>query len=248
MNRRVLVFEDIESVSRAAAAAVVELVDASPGPFRLALSGGETPRMMLEILAGESGLGGGKVHFFWADERFVPVSDPASNSGNARRLLLERARVPEENIHAVPVDVPKPPDAASLYERVLMEHFGISGNRFPVFDLVLLGVGSDGHTASLFPGDPVLDERERLAAAVEAPPGVLPRERITLTLPVINSARRVFFLAVGRSKAAVLRGILEPGSPASRELPASLVSPGERLTWFLDRGAGAGLDGVRGGG
>ena len=205
-------------------------------PFSLALSGGGTPRRLFEILAGETaGIDWEKVHLFWGDERFVPADDPSSNFGFASKALLERIDIPDENIHRVRVEAPTPSRAAELYEEELHGFFGIPGGGLPEFDLILLGLGEDGHTASIFPGDPVIDERERWVCAVNAPPGIEPVERVTMTLPVLNEARNIFFLVSGDSKADVLNDIFFTGRMAADQYPAAMISPGESLVWYVDR-------------
>ncbi len=238
MHRAVRVFDDLESLSMAAAAAVKELVTDSTGSFSIALSGGGTPRRMYELLADEStGIDWEKVHLFQGDERFVPVDDKSSNFGAVKAALLDRIDIPDENIHCVSVDAPSAVEAAGIYEKELRDFFGIQEEGFPEFDLVLLGLGDDGHTASIFPGDPLIDERKKWVSAVTAPAGIVPAERITLTLPVINSAKAVFFLVSGESKADALHDILFMGRMAADEYPAALISPDGPLVWFVDRAA-----------
>ena len=232
-------------MSLAAAAGVAELAAATTGAgrlFSMALSGGGTPRRLYEILAGEdSRIEWGKIHLFWGDERFVQADDPASNFGAAKTAFLDRIDIPGENIHSIPVDVTTSAEAAEIYERELRGFFGIHDHGFPEFDLVLLGLGDDGHTASIFPGNPVVDEKRKWAAAVKAPPGIEPAERVTLTLPVLNAARNIFFLVSGESKADVLHDILFFGPTAADEYPAAMISPEEFLVWYVDRAAyGAG--------
>ncbi len=239
MRRTVHVFDDMESMSLEAAAGVAELAAVSTGDgrlFSLALSGGGTPRRLFEILAGEAvSIDWEKVHIFWGDERFVPADDPSSNFGFAVETLLERIDIPDENIHRVRVEAPTSSRAAELYEDEIRGFFGIPGTGLPEFDLVLLGLGVDGHIASIFPGDPVIDEKERWVCAVNAPPGIEPAERVTLTLPVLNAARNVFFLVSGDSKSDLLNDILFTGRMAADQYPAFKISPGESLVWYVDR-------------
>ncbi|MCK4548717.1 MAG: 6-phosphogluconolactonase [Candidatus Krumholzibacteria bacterium] len=244
MQRAVRVFDDLESMSLTVAAAVAELAADSTGPFSIALSGGDTPNRLYELLSDEStGIDWKNLHLFWGDERFVPHGDKSSNFGSAKRALLDRIDIPEENIHGIPVDAQAAADAAVIYEKELRDFFGIREDGFPRFDLVLLGLGDDGHTASIFPGDPVIDERKKWVSAVIAPAGVVPAERITLTLPVINSAKAVFFLISGESKADVLHDILFMGRMAEDQYPGARISPDGSLVWFVDRAAyGGDLD------
>lgn len=232
------VFNDLESMSSAAAAAIAELVAESTGPFSMALSGGSTPLRLYELLAaGSDGIDWEKVNLFWGDERFVPAGDPGSNFGAAKTALLDIIDIPDGNIHAMPVEAPTAAETAVIYENELKEFFRISDHGFPAFDLVLLGLGDDGHTASLFPGDPVIDERERWAAAIEAPPGIEPSERITFTLPVLNAAKNIFFLVSGESKADALHDILFMRRMAADEYPAAMISPDGSIVWFVDGAA-----------
>jgi 6-phosphogluconolactonase len=239
MRRAVRIYDDLESMSLAAADAVKELVAASKGtgrPFSLALSGGGTPRRLYETLAADpTGIEWENVHLFWGDERFVPVDDRFSNFGTASSALLGKIEIPDVNIHGVPVDAPTSVQAAELYEKELRDFFGIDEQGIPGFDLILLGLGDDGHTASIFPDSPAIDERKRWVAGVTAPPGIEPAERITLTLPVINAAKNVFFLVSGESKADVLHDILFIGRLAADEYPAAMISPDGPLIWFVDR-------------
>jgi len=238
------VFNDLESMSGAAAAAVEKLIADSRGPFSIALSGGSTPLRLYELLAaGSNSIDWEKVHLFWGDERFVPLTDHLSNFGNAERVFLDMIDIPDGNIHAMPVDAPTATGTAIIYENELREFFGISDRGFPAFDLILLGLGDDGHTASLFPGDPVIEEREKWAAAIEAPAGIEPSERITLTLPVLNAAKNIFFLVSGESKADALHDILFMGRMTADQYPGALISPDGSLAWYVDsRAYGGELD------
>jgi 6-phosphogluconolactonase len=238
MQSSIRVFDDHESMSAAAALAVAELAAGSSGPFSIALSGGSTPRRLYELLVDDSsGMDWENIHLFQGDERFVPHGDPASNFGPVKSILLERIGIPDKNIHGVPVNAPTAVEAAAIYEKELRDHFGIHDDGFPEFDLVLLGLGDDGHTASIFPGDPVINEKERWTAAVTAPPGVEPPERVTLTLRLLNAAKNIFFLVSGESKADVLHDILFMGRMAADDYPAAMISPDGPLVWFVDRAA-----------
>ncbi len=238
MHRTVRIFDDIESMSLAAAVAVKELTADPTGPFSIALSGGVTPRRLYELLADASiGMDWERVHLFWGDERFVQAGDPASNFGAAKTAFLDRIDIPGENIHSIPVDAQTSAEAAEIYERELRGFFGIHDHGFPEFDLVLLGLGDDGHTASIFPGSPVVDEKRKWVSAVMAPAGVEPAGRVTLTLPVFNSAKNIFFLVSGESKADLLHDILFAGRFAEGGYPAALISPDGPLVWFVDRAA-----------
>ncbi len=203
--------------------------------FTVALSGGSTPRALYELLAGEvyaPRIPWAGVHVFWGDERCVPPASEESNYRTAHEALLARVPIPESQIHRMRGE-DEPLEAARAYERVLLEKFEENP---PRFDLILLGMGEDGHTASLFPHSEALDETERWVAApyVEK----LGAHRLTLTLPVINRARRVIFLVAGEAKAAALHTVLESDADP-RDWPARLVRPveGGELIWLVDQEA-----------
>lgn len=232
------VFADAEELARGAAAFFAEEMSravTARGRASVLLAGGETPRRTYEVLAEEplrETIPWEKIHFFWGDERCVPADDPRSNQQMARESLLDRMPVPPENIHPI-LCVAEPEDAADAYQRELERHF--AGGP-PRFDLVFLGLGADGHTASLFPGSAALAEQTRWTAVVHRPGEAF--GRITLTLPLLHQARRLLFLVTGRGKAAILAEMVR-GVPASLPLyPAQRVQPhsGE-LTWFVDRAA-----------
>jgi 6-phosphogluconolactonase len=238
--REVMVFPDLEELSAAAADAIATEAVASVGSrgrFTIALAGGNTPRRAYEILAERYAdrVPWNGVEVFFGDERFVPLEHPQSNFAMAWRALLARVGIPETQIHAIR-SLGEPPElVAESYDGLLHERFGATGT---TFDLVLLGVGDDGHTASLFPGDEALDERVRWVRAVHAPPGIEPPQRITLTYPAINKARQALVLCSGAAKRGVVAHLLAGGAEALR-YPAALVSPRERLRWFLDAAAAA---------
>ncbi len=228
-----------DHVASAAADAI-----AAHGRFAVALAGGSTPRAMYEHLASRefaASIDWSRVHLFWADERCVPPDHADSNYRMVREALVDHVPVPESNIHRIPGEL-DPDKAAAEYERALRTFFAEHPPRnvattLPRFDLVLLGMGEDGHTASLFPGDPVLNEQERWVAAVGAP-AVEPRlPRVTLTLPVINAAGRVYFLVTGGAKQNVCRSILDNPLAARATYPAAMARPQGELIWFVDRAA-----------
>jgi 6-phosphogluconolactonase len=205
---------------------------AERGVFRAALSGGSTPRRLYELLGSEEYIGRvdwNKVELFWGDERCVPPQDEQSNFRMADAALLHK--IPAA-VHRISGEL-SPEAAARQYEDDMHHAFGLkSSGELPRFDLVLLGMGEDGHTASLFPGSEALDERARLAVPVTG----REQARVTLTLPVLNNAIRTLFLVTGEAKAAVVRDILEGDNP--RGYPAGMVSPHDgEVTWLLDRAA-----------
>ena len=234
----VRVFADRAALVEAAARLFAETAAAAAaarGRFCAALSGGSTPRPLYERLAADPygrGLPWEAIHLFWGDERCVAPDDPRSNYGMVRRALLDRVPVPPGNVHPMDGEA-EPPRGAAAYEAELRRFFPDAA--LPWFDLVLLGLGRDGHTASLFPGSPVLETRDRLVAWVPAPaPGP---DRLTLTLPVINQAGRVLFLVAGAEKAGILARVLARGE-ADASLPAARVRPVRgQLLWFADREA-----------
>jgi 6-phosphogluconolactonase len=235
------VFDDPEGVARAAAARVVEVARESVGArgvFALALAGGSTPRRVYELLAGAE-FGGSvdwPVHVFFGDERAVPFDHADSNFRMANEALLSRVGVPAENIHRIE-GVGDAAANASDYESEMRGLFGDA--EWPRLDLVLLGMGEDGHTASLFPGTAALGERRAWVASnwVEK----LGAWRVTLTAPAINAARHVLFLVNGAGKAERLREVLKGERDPSR-LPSQLIRPRDgTLEWFADRAAAAGL-------
>ena len=243
MTGELSVVPDSGAVGRAAASIFVEDAGreiALNGRFTVAISGGITPKGFFKLLASEefrSQVDWGRIHFFWADERCVPPADIDSNYGSAYNTMLSKLPVPPENIHRIKGEL-EPEAAASAYEAELRAFFG--GDTAPRFSLIYLGVGDDGHTASLFPGSDALEEKNRLAVAVYSEP--LKSRRVTLTLPVLNNAARVVFLVSGKSKARIVKEVIE-GGPGNSPYPAGLVSPGdERLVWLLDREAASMLE------
>ncbi len=246
MKPEVRVVADAAALARSGAAEVLDglaAADREGRPFRIALSGGRTPRGVYEALAagGDGAIPWRRAEIFFGDERHVPPDHPDSNYRMAREALLSRVPVPESQVHRVPSELPDAEQAAAEYERTIRGAFRLpSPDALPRFDLVLLGLGADGHTASLFPGSPALEERRRLVAApyVES----MRTCRITLTLPVLNAAARVLFLVSGADKAATLRAVLDDRDPSPR-LPAQLVKPTDgSLAWLVDHEAAARLD------
>jgi 6-phosphogluconolactonase len=208
---------------------------AAAGCASIAISGGRTPRGMHRLLARPpyaAGISWDRVHLFWADERLVGPEHPASNFGAARTDFLQSLPQPPGGLYPVPVS--RDGDAsARRYEEELRRHFHQRHLDEPDFDLILLGLGADGHTASLFPGSPVLSEQRRWAAAVQG--GEPDVERVTLTYPVLNGARRILFLVTGESKAAAVRHVVTGAKPL---LPAQRVRPRSGcVSWVIDREA-----------
>jgi 6-phosphogluconolactonase len=201
-------------------------------PCRISLSGGSTPKALYTLLASgrfRNRFPWQRVHWYWGDERFVPYDHPESNYRMTRETMLSKAPVPPENVHPIPTDG-DPDDAAQRYERMLQQAYGAAtlDPARPLFDITLLGLGADGHTASLLPGEPVLEERESWVAAVAHG---RPEIRITMTYPAIESSRRVAFLVAGKEKSEIFSAIRAGDS----EVPAARVRPVGELFWFVDR-------------
>lgn len=233
MRRRIEVFEDRDQALRRSAEEFRSLALSSVrarGRFDVALAGGSTPKGLYALLAREpfrARIPWSRTYFFWGDERHVPPDDSESNFRMAWESLLSKVTIPSGNVHRVPSEMRNVAEAAALYERVLRDHFGAK----PRFDLVLLGLGPEGHTASLFPGSAALKERRRWVR--ENWVKKLHAWRITLSLPVINAAKNVVFLVAGEEKAAAVRGAL-----TGSEMPAGRVRPSQgKLLWILDREA-----------
>lgn len=205
------------------------------GIFTVALSGGETPVEFYQRLADSKNLfPWSRTHIFLADERFVPFDHPDSNYGMIRANLLKNVAILEKNIHPIPI-CPTAEDSAKIYEDNLKKFFQLKEGDLPEFDLILLGIGEEGHTASIFPGDSALSETHRLTAAVHL--NEERHDRVTLTLPVINRARQVIFLVSGEEKSEIMKEVLE--KPESN-LPASMVKPVKgKLFFLLDKEAGS---------
>jgi len=245
MTPTVEVQPDATALFRAAADRVIRIAGGAVGErgvCALALSGGSTPKRLYEQLAEDAADVGAllwrHVHFFWGDERVVPPDHADSNFRMAREAMLDRLPIDGSQIHRMQGEVDAR-QAAAVYERDLIEFFQLKPGEWPRFDLVLLGLGPDGHTASLFPGTNALAERERIVVANHVPK--LDVDRITLTAPTINHARDIVFLADGAGKAAMVRAVIE-GPREPERLPAQLVRPDDgTLTWMLDAAAAAEL-------
>ena len=207
------------------------------GRFCWALAGGSTPLAAYELLGQDRAMPWADCHLFWGDERCVPRFHPQSNFGAALKALGPPAGLPTENLHPMPASL-GPIRGAQLYEQELRAFFG--SRQLPVLDLVLLGLGADGHVASLFAGDPAGAERQRWTAPAHPPPGVEPAlPRVTLTLPVLNAALAVMVLVAGRRKAQAAARVLEG---QGQDLPAGWLCPDGGVHWLLDQEAAGHLD------
>jgi 6-phosphogluconolactonase len=243
--RKIEIVEDKEELNRRAAESFKDIADeaiARKGSFTTALAGGSTPRSVYELLASEpfkARVDWTRVYFFFGDERFVQPDSEESNYRMAREAILEPLGVPPENIFRWETECDDPAETASRYEKTIRRFFDLhksgENDHIPRFDLILLGMGPDGHTASLFPFSPALRENEKLAAAnwVEK----LDAFRVTLTFPVLNHAANVIFLVAGDEKAETLAAVLE-GEFNPDRLPSQEVEPLDgRLVWLVDRAA-----------
>jgi len=237
VKREVRQFEDLEELSTSAAADISSLMRetiSSRGKFSLALSGGSTPSQLYSMLGTlyKNTIDWKCIHIYWGDERYVSHSDPQSNYKMAKEILLDSIPIPKENVHAIPTGSSNPDADAHSYEEQLRKDFPLTA---ATFDLVLLGMGKEGHTASLFPNSPALGERERWVTAVNVP--VTPSTRITLTLPILNRASAVYFLVSGREKSDALSKVFDDDS-SSETYPAKAIVPlNGRLIWWVDSAA-----------
>lgn len=229
------VLADPERLAQRAADWLLAVALSKQGAFTIALSGGSTPRRLYELLAlppHRDAFPWARVHWFWGDERFVPHDDAQSNYRMVREALLSRAPIPTANVHPVPTEGTTPAEAAAAYERTLQSFYGaaaLAPDR-PLFDVVFLGLGPEGHAASLFPGTAILEERRHWVGAVI---GAKSEPRITLTYPALDSCREMVFLVAGEEKRSILDRLF--GGDAS--LPAARLQPQGALRFFLDRAA-----------
>ena len=234
MPREIRVFDSPQQLFDAAAHEFISLQ-----PHTVALSGGSTPKSLYSLLATNyiQQIQWDKTYFFFGDERHVPPTHTDSNYKMANEAMLSKAPIPPQNVFRVPAENPNANAAAEAYEAVIRDFFKLHPGEFPRFDLILLGLGPDGHTASLFPGSNGLSEKQRIFIA--NPVEKFKTDRLTFTYPVLNNARHVTFLATGQEKAPVVKDILE--NPAST-LPAARVQPENgNVVWLLDRAAAAQL-------
>lgn len=225
-----------EEVVRASKEAV-----AQSGRFTIVLSGGSTPKSLFNLLAtnARTVFPWDRTFFFWGDERHVPPTDPASNYRMADEAMLSKIPVAAGNVFRIAAENPDAAAAAEAYEQTLRKFFQLGPGQVPVFDLILLGMGPDGHTASLFPGSAGLQEKSRLVIANWV--DKLKASRLTLTLPVLNAARCLAFLVSGTDKAPAMHAVLE-GNVAGEQYPSKLIHPLDgKLIWLIDRAAASQL-------
>ena len=237
----VRVVADVDAISAQAAAAAVDIINgavAARGRCSVALSGGDTPRGLHRLLASRhrEQIPWERVHIFWGDDRYVPADHPESNYRMARETLLDHVPCPAENIHAMPTHVSPAAEAAAAYDKVLKQFFG--GGEGPTFDLNVLGIGEDAHTASVFPGSPAVDERARWVMDVHTKAAIA--TRLTLTLAALSTSVNIHVLVAGAAKAAALRRALAT-SVDPHLYPASGIRRGRGVVWWVDRAAAQGI-------
>jgi len=250
VTREVRILENAGALCRAAAAEFAQSAGAAArekGLCAIALSGGSTPKSLYAMLATDPSLRAqipwDKLHLFFGDERHVPPDGPESNFRMAQEAMFSKAPLAPEQIARIKGEYPEAARAAKEYEQTLRQFFKLADGQFPRFDLVLLGMGPDGHTASLFPGTKALYEEERLVVSNWV--GKFFTERITMTAPVLNNAARVMFLVQGEDKAPALKAVLE-GPYEPEQLPAQLIQPHNgTVLWLVDRAAARLLDSAK---
>lgn len=238
MNRKIEILSDKQALVEYALSLIdqtIEVAIKERERFTIALSGGSTPKPLYESLATQP-LPWDKIHVFWGDERYVPPDHPDSNQHMARQVWLDRVDIPSSNIHPMPTQSDDPILDAQNYEHELRQWFQVPEGH-PTFDLILLGMGDDAHTASLFPHTDALTVRDRWIT-VGNKDG---QPRLTFTVPLINQARFVMFLVAGESKRPALAQVFAPQGDAMT-YPSRLIQPQGELWWLLDRAAGAELD------
>lgn len=244
----IVICKDSTELNARAADVITDLAQkaiAARGRFTIALAGGSTPEDTYALLAQEpraTRIDWQRIFVFMSDERCVPFDDKRSNFGEAWRNLIGKVPLPAANKLPIPTNAGTPDQIAALYSKMLAEFFGTEeGASPPVFDLILLGLGDDGHCASLFPGKPTLEETKRWV--VSSPPGTLPPpvDRVTFTLPLINAARAVMFLVGGAKKAPAVQDVLEESPPVTKRPSAGVHPTNGTLTWLLDEDAASRL-------
>lgn len=244
MKHNIQIFVNPDDLAQAVAARFVQLAEAAisaRGTFTVALSGGSTPKRLYQLLATpewRNQVSWNNVHLFWGDERSVPPDHPDSNYRMVRETLIDHVPIPTTNIHRIQAEI-SAAQAASGYEQELRLFFELIDSELPQFDVVFLGMGANGHTASLFPGTGAIFEQKHLVVAswIEE----LKTDRITLTPPVINHAREIIFFVTGTEKAATLKAVLE-GEYQPDRLPAQIIRPTQgKLVWMVDQAAASSL-------
>jgi len=237
MKMDIRVFPDLPALNGAVLKEIDRLIAegvAQRGRFAIALSGGHTPEALYTLWAQRDRTltPWDKVHLFWGDERYVHADDPLSNYRMTRETLISRVPIPTENVHPFRTELPSPEATAADYESTLR---GFFGNAAPQFDLQLQGIGEEGHTASIFPGSPALDEKQRWVMPVIAPAN--PPQRITLTPVVLNQGRNTYFLVAGASKKEIVQKLRSEPEGKPSEYPARRLQPVGGAIWYLDQAA-----------
>jgi 6-phosphogluconolactonase len=240
MNSRrpdLIVLADADALAQTAAARILLRLQQRSGRLAVCLAGGSTPERLFALLTTElyrNAMPWERIHWFWGDDRFVPHRDPRSNFGAAQRLLLDRVPVPPGCIHAIPANAGSVAESARSYEADLRGFYGAQSlvPERPLFDVVLMGLGGDGHTASLFPGRPECGEKERWVVAVPESSLEPFVPRVTLTFPALASTREMLFLVSGASKREILTRVL-----TGADLPAARAYSEGELVWLVDRDA-----------
>ncbi len=238
MTRQVCVYPDRPALVNAALALILERVQMAISARQscsIALSGGSTPQPLYAALA-QQDLPWHQIQIFWGDERYVPPTHPDSNYGMTKRVWLDLVPIPAANVHPIPTDLAEPQLAATAYDRQILANFGLEPGSIPTFDIILLGMGDDGHTASLFPHTAALSVRDRLVAVGDKDG----QPRLTLTIPTINQARSVMFLVSGASKQTALAEVFASTGDADA-YPSRSIDPQGDLLWLLDAAAGEGV-------
>jgi 6-phosphogluconolactonase len=239
MTSEILIYPDRQALIDAALALMVERILTAVSERQsctIALSGGSTPQPLYAALA-HADLPWQQIHIFWGDERYVPAEHPDSNYGMAKQVWLDLVPIPTANIYPIPTDLAEPQLAATAYDRQIATHFARAAGAIPVFDIILLGMGDDGHTASLFPHTAALSVVDRLVTVGDKDG----QPRITFTFPLINHAESVIFLISGASKQAALAEIFAPEGDLAAH-PSRGVRPHGELLWLLDAAAGEQLE------
>ena len=243
MTRQVQILPTIPKLTEAATDRTIQILKdaiAQNGIATIALSGGSTPKPLYQALV-LADIDWSRLHIFWGDERYVSNDHAESNEKMARQAWLSHVPLPSENIHPVLTHLADPADSAQQYEATIHQICGTTSGNFPAFDLILLGIGDDGHTASLFPHTPSLEVHDRLITVGEKSG----QTRITFTFPLINQAHNVLFVLAGESKRPALKEIFAVNSDF-HQYPAFAVRPQGNLIWMMDQAAGEGILGLEG--
>ena len=238
MPRTVEILADKPALVQRSLTLVIERIQAAiadRGMCTIALAGGSTPKPLYEAIATQE-LPWDKIHVFWGDERYVPADHPDSNEGMARAAWLDKVAIPADNIHSVPTAEADPADAAAKHDQELRTFFAVEPGVFPAFDIILLGMGDDGHTASLFPHTEALTVGDRLITVGNKDGN----SRITFTAPFINQARCIIFMVAGANKQEALAHVFAEEDDSS-QYPSRLIQPKGELFWLLDKSAGTKL-------